>query len=137
MRIDDIDAVMEFVSAVPEIHVSREDIIASMGDPSYYICIAMSGDAIGYLSARFIPPESELFDIAVRADHRRTGVGHALLQAFFAEALSRSVNTVFLEVAETNASARAFYARAGFSEVNIRKDYYGKGMHAVIMRRML
>ncbi|MEK6796723.1 MAG: ribosomal protein S18-alanine N-acetyltransferase [Spirochaetota bacterium] len=136
IRAEDADAVIEFVGAVPEIHVSRENIVASMNDPDHLLLIATAGAKIvGYLSARFMPPESEIFDIAVRADDRRTGVGKGLIDAFMREAASRGVDAFFLEVADDNTTAREFYGRCGFAEIAKRKDYYGAGKSAVVMKK--
>jgi ribosomal-protein-alanine N-acetyltransferase len=45
--------------------------------------------------------------------------------------------TVFLEVDENNAPARALYRRAGFADVGRRKSYYQSGANALVLRRDL
>jgi len=45
--------------------------------------------------------------------------------------------SVTLEVRRSNAPARALYSSLGFEEAGVRRDYYGRGEDALIMRRML
>ena len=80
--------------------------------------------------------ESELLTIAVRPAARRGGTGTALLAAYEREARNRGAETLFLEVAEDNAPARALYARAGWSEVGRRRAYYA-GTDALVLSKGL
>jgi GNAT superfamily N-acetyltransferase len=58
--------------------------------------------------------------IGVRAAHRRRGVGAALIAAVRAEAASRNVALLALDVWSFNAEARAFFQRQGFAPYNER-----------------
>lgn len=77
------------------------------------------GALCGYLLGSVIPPEGEVYRIAVLPKARRRGVGEALLSAFLKE-----VPTCFLEVRESNAPARAFYEKHGFCLIARRCGYY-------------
>jgi ribosomal protein S18 acetylase RimI-like enzyme len=55
-----------------------------------------------------------IHQIGVRAAHRRQGVGAALLAAVRAEAASRNVALLGLDVWSFNADAQAFFRRQGF-----------------------
>jgi ribosomal-protein-alanine N-acetyltransferase len=44
---------------------------------------------------------------------------------------------MFLEVAETNAAARALYLRRGYRQVGLRRGYYAPGLDALVLRRTL
>ena len=61
-----------------------------------------------------------LHQIGVRAAHRRRGVGAALVAAVRAEAASRNVALLGLDVWSFNADARAFFQRQGFAPYNER-----------------
>ena len=58
--------------------------------------------------------------IGVRAAHRRGGVGAALIGAVRAEAASRNVALLALDVWSFNADAKAFFQRHGFAPYNER-----------------
>jgi ribosomal-protein-alanine N-acetyltransferase len=87
----------------------------------------------GLALARVVADEAEVLTIAVHPDARRFGVGRALLTAALAEAARRGAETVFLEVAETNAPARALYAALAFAPFGRRPRYYGAA-DALVLR---
>lgn len=95
----------------------------------------------GFLLGRVVAGEAELLTVAVDPAARKQGIGAALIQDFLAEAARRGAESVFLEVAETNAAARRLYARAGFAETARRRGYYhfgqGQSVDAVIMARAI
>ena len=94
---------------------------------------------VGFVLARQAADEAEILTIAVRPDWQRSGVGRRLLDHLLAAAHHERVDAIFLEVDETNAAARALYARRGFRIVAERPDYYlhadaGRS-RALVMRR--
>lgn len=95
----------------------------------------------GFLIARIAGPEAELLTICTAPEARRQGRGRMLLDRLDAELLSRDVEDLFLEVAETNTAARALYSGAGFAQRGHRKDYYtdhgARRVHALVMGKSL
>ena len=77
-----------------------------------------------YFAGRKIPPEGEIYRIAVREDKRQRGVGYRLLSYALKTESGSGVETVFLEVRSKNTPARALYKAYGFKEIGIRKNYY-------------
>jgi ribosomal-protein-alanine N-acetyltransferase len=71
----------------------------------------------GYLVGRETAGTGEVLNLAVAPEFRRRGVGEALLEAGLAAFRRSRVDEVFLEVRESNTSARALYARHGFRPV--------------------
>lgn len=82
------------------------------------------GEPIGYIIGRKIPPEGEIYRIAVDPKYRRRGIGFRLLSYAMRCERGSGVETVFLEVRSKNTPARALYRSYGFNEVGIRKGYY-------------
>ena len=89
----------------------------------------------GLVLARVAVDEAEILTIGVVPAARRRGRGAALLLAALAGAQARAAATMFLEVAADNLPARGLYAALGFSPVGRRRDYYGPGRDAEVMRR--
>lgn len=82
------------------------------------------GEPIGYIIGQKIPPEAEIYRIAVREDKRRNQVGNSLLTYALDTELECGVGMVYLEVRSNNTVAREFYRYLGFNEEGIREDYY-------------
>ncbi|PQA88375.1 ribosomal protein S18-alanine N-acetyltransferase [Hyphococcus luteus] len=91
----------------------------------------------GFAVWRDLGDEAELLTIGVAAAARRKGLGAALLAAVLDAAHGVGANRFFLEVGADNAAARALYARAGFSQVGVRKAYYADGADADVLARDL
>ena len=94
-----------------------------VGDPvvGYAVTLA-AGDVV------------DLNRIAVHPDHQRQGVARRLLDAAVGAARTARADRVLLEVSAANTAALAFYAAAGFVEIDRRRRYYRDGTDAVVMR---
>lgn len=79
---------------------------------------------LAFLAAQRVDAEWELENIVVAAAIRRRGVGTRLLDEFIRYARAEEGSGIFLEVRESNQSARAFYRKLGFEETGLRKSYY-------------
>ena len=66
---------------------------------------------------------------------RRAGAGALLLNGAMAAARARGATAVHLDVRESNAAARALYARFGFTEVGRRRAYYREPVEDALMLR--
>jgi [ribosomal protein S18]-alanine N-acetyltransferase len=92
-------------------------------------------DLSGFLVARFLSPECELENIVVSPPARRKGIGKQLLDALLLAARETNIESVFLEVRESNHEARAFYEKAGFKLDGRRKSYYANPSEDAILYR--
>lgn len=100
--------------------------------------VATDGDGIaGYAGLYAVPPDAEVQTLAVAPRARGTGLGERLLACLVAAARRRGCTRMFLEVRADNAPARRQYERCGFEAGGTRRDYYGPGSDAVVMRRRL
>jgi len=90
----------------------------------------------GYIVALDAADEGEILNLAVAAAGRRRGLGRALVEQTLEALRARGVLHVYLEVRESNASARALYASLGFSEVGRRKGYYRRPVEDAIVLRL-
>ena len=79
---------------------------------------------VGYAVLWWVLDQGELANLAVRRDHRRTGIGSILLDQAIAHAESQGVGSFFLEVRMSNEQAYRLYSNRGFSQISIREDYY-------------
>ncbi|AQR74989.1 GNAT family N-acetyltransferase [Sphingomonas sp. LM7] len=92
--------------------------------PGVWLVIAsLDGGDAGFALARTTAEEAELLLLATRPAARRRGVAGALLRAVIAEARTRGVEQLHLEVRSGNDAVR-LYRREGFEKVGERKNYY-------------
>ena len=111
---------------------------AAQWDPADYLgydlLVATEEDrVIGFLvSRRTGEGERELLNLAVTPEYRRRGVARALAKTF----LDAGGGTVFLEVRESNESARKFYKSLGFKELIVRQKYYDSSDEAAIVMQL-
>ena len=98
----------------------------------------VQGRLAGYVVAWYVVDEGELANLAVAPGYRGRGIGGALLDAMLADAGTRGITQVYLEVRESNVAARRLYAGRDFEEVGRRKQYYRNPMEdALILRRSI
>lgn len=108
-----------------------------LAHPQMHATVAeRAGVVVGYCIAWIVGDEAELANIAVDPALRRLGVGAVLLDHLLHTVDGHGKCTVYLEVREGNAAARALYRSRGFVASGRRKRYYRKpDEDAVIMRR--
>jgi len=108
-------------------------------NPRVQFLCARAGEnepALGYVVAWFAADEGEIANLAVAPEARGKGIGAALLDAALTHAERMHVSAVYLEVRDSNQTARRLYASRGFAEVGRRRDYYRRPVEdAVILRR--
>jgi ribosomal-protein-alanine N-acetyltransferase len=90
---------------------------------------------LGFLVAHHVPPEWELENIVVAPAARRKGIGKRLLNGLLAAARESNSTAVFLEVRDSNTSARALYEKAGFKQTGHRPSYYTSPSEDAILYR--
>ena len=78
----------------------------------------------GYVVAWYVLDEGEIANLAVASAARRRGIGSLLLDSAIATARARGAVTVYLEVRDSNETARSLYASRGFVQVTRRRRYY-------------
>ena len=132
---DDATAIAEMETNIFGDPWSKKDIFSYIcSDTGMCFTALDGGEVIGYIIGRKIPPEGEIYRIAVRPDRRQRGIGYRLLSYALKTERGSGVETVFLEVRESNIPARALYKAYGFNEISIRKNYYQNPTeNAVIM----
>lgn len=93
--------------------------------------------ACAFAVCQVVGTEATLLNIAVDPAVQNQGIGGYLLQYVVKNLQEKKVADLWLEVRESNASARYLYEKLGFNAVGLRKNYYptldGKREHAIVM----
>lgn len=91
------------------------------------------GRLAGYIFAMYFLDEMHVNKLAVAEPFRRYGIATRLMDECVKFARAHGVESISLEVRETNESAIDFYHRLGFQTVYVRKNYYANGEAAIVM----
>ena len=93
---------------------------ALLNNPATFV----TGSANSFVLMRVILDEAEVLTLATRPQYRRQGLARGALSEAESKAQASGATSVFLEVAEDNAAARALYASCGYQQVGRRPGYY-------------
>lgn len=118
---------------------SANSIASELENPlSLWLVEEREGTVAGYVGSQSVLPESDVMNLAVAPEYRRQGIGRTLMKHLIESLHARGMESLTLEVRETNVEAIALYAALGFREVGRRPRYYVNPIEdALIMRKEL
>ncbi|MDA9148993.1 GNAT family N-acetyltransferase [Synechococcus sp. AH-229-G18] len=105
-----------------------------LSDPQR-ICIGIAASADTLLAMAcgwVVLDELQITVLGVEPEHRRRGLGRAVLKRLLLDASSAGARHAILDVAEDNHGARTLYSAFGFQTVGRRDRYYRDGKNALI-----
>jgi ribosomal-protein-alanine N-acetyltransferase len=91
------------------------------------------GVIVGAAVAWIVADEVHVLDVATAPEHRRQGIGRALVADVVELAREQRALQMYLEVRRSNAAAIALYRGAGFAATGVRARYYSDDEDAVEM----
>ena len=89
---------------------------------------------IGFLAFEQLLDEGSIVEVAVHPDCRRKGIARSLITDAIQNA--DGLDTVFLEVRESNTPAVGLYESLGFERIGVRKGYYQKPKEDAVLMKM-
>lgn len=89
-----------------------------------YFVAEQNGEILGYCGFIFVLDEAEIPNVCVKLSVRKQGIGKQMLTVLEEEAKGLGIKNLYLEVRESNQSARKLYTSFGFEEDGIRRDFY-------------
>ena len=105
--------------------------------PTRHFVVAVDDEQniIGYAGI-FAPgdAEADVLTVGVVPEHRGKGVAKALMALITDWASTQGSTAMMLEVKTDNTAAIGLYESLGYSKLNVRKDYFGAGLDAQVMR---
>jgi len=81
--------------------------------------------------------DTDILTIAVDPDYRLRGIARHMMTSLIDWAYSKNSPKILLEVETKNLAAQALYISEGFEVIAERKDYYGAGVDALVMSKVL
>ena len=105
--------------------------------PTRHFVVALDQEEsiIGYAGV-FAPghTEADILTVGVVPNHRGQGIAKALMALLTDWANAQGSTAMMLEVKIDNHEAIGLYEALGYLKLNVRKDYFGAGLDAQVMR---
>lgn len=136
--LDDLDEILALENESFVDPYKEKDLIYEISENplNKYLLIKKNGLLVGFLDYMITFNSATINQIAVKKEYRRQGIATKLLNEMFEsfpKDIEDVVETVTLEVRESNEAARKLYESVGFEKVVIKKNYYKDGENAVYM----
>lgn len=102
-----------------------------------FLVAKVENRVVGYIGMWFVMDECHVANIAVSKEYRRKGIATQLVNELLKLCKQHHTTYVMLEVRVTNLPAQKLYAKLGFKDEVLRKNYYrnpdGTREDAIIM----
>jgi ribosomal-protein-alanine N-acetyltransferase len=104
----------------------------------FIVAVDEGQSLIGYAGV-FAPggAEADVLTVGVVPIHRGQGIARELMARITQWALDQGSIAMMLEVKTDNVEAITLYETLGYAKLNVRKDYFGTGLDALVMRKEL
>ncbi len=114
----------------------RQSILAA--NSSFIVASLADGEIVALLIASQTLVEADVYLVAVAKEQQQKGVGEKMFKELIKQSLENNLETIFLEVRESNRAAYQLYSKIGFQEIGRRKNYYSQPTEdALMMKRDL
>lgn len=139
MTLSDLDSISSDLKTCFNVDLSYESFYRELTkDYAIYICAKdLNGEIIGFVGLTKLMPDADLNYIAVHKDYRCIGIGKLLMKKIIEKASNENISSIILEVETTNTKAISLYKKFNFTEIHIRKNYYGNNKDAYILQKTL
>ncbi len=136
----DLDQIVALEHEIfPEDAWPREQLEADVRSDYARFRVAVDGEnVVGYAIGLYLPGNdvADIHNIAVRNDHRGSGIGAAMFDDLLAWGRESGAAAMMLEVRADNVVAQSLYASRGFEVIATRPGYYQPaGVDGLVMRR--
>ena len=137
----DLDAVLAIEEASFNNPTTREWYEGELKRPEVcFIYVLRTDDqpVAAFCAFWLVVDQAHINNLAVRPELRGRGLGTQLLESILVEARHLGATSLTLEVRRSNIAAQRLYAKAGFFEHSVRKNYYTQPVEdAIILLRKI
>ena len=99
--------------------------------------LLLSNLVIGICVFQVVVDEAEVNFFVIKKKFRRRGYGSFFMNYLIKQCEKLNINKLFLEVSQSNVTAKKFYTRFNFFTVGIRKKYYKDGSDALLKEKKI
>ena len=106
---------------------------------SHYFMVATNeqDQIVGYAAVLVVAPgvEADVLTVAVLPEYARQGIATHFMCELEKWSKEKEASAMMLEVGVENSGAIALYEKLGYQIISTRKNYYGHGLDALVMRK--
>ena len=105
----------------------------------FFVATDDENQIIGYAGVLVVAPgvEADVLTVGVLSQSQKQGIATAFMQRLEEWSSTKGAPAMMLEVGVNNAPAIALYEKLGYTNISTRRDYYGPGLDAFVMRKEL
>lgn len=103
---------------------TEKTFLSAQGERYHNIKLVQDNRLVAFAITQLVLDEATLFNIAVDPAYQRQGLGRELLTTLIDQLEAKDINTLWLEVRDSNQGAITLYQSLGFNEVSMRHNYY-------------
>lgn len=131
-----VEAIEQEIFSVPWSEKSFID--ACETKENVYIVCKDNEKVLGYCGMWTVLGEGNITNMAVASEYRRQGIAKLLMREMERISIEENgVDVFFLEVRQSNESAKKLYEKMGYKPIGIRKRFYEKPIEdAIVMSKM-
>lgn len=100
---------------------------------AHYYVYVLDNKVIGYIGTWINDMAGEVINFCIATEFQGHGYGDELLSYALDVMKEAKINSVSLEVRESNIKAIKLYQKYGFKQVHVRKEYYHNLENALVM----
>lgn len=115
---------------------SEESIAHHMENGAFFFIAEEDNVPLGYAGMEIVFDEVNIYNIAVLKEHRRRGIGRALVNKLIDTAKEKGALAMYLEVRHRNLAAIELYESVGFTFIGLRKNYYQNPTDNALLYRL-
>ncbi len=101
------------------------------------LSVEKDGDMIGFILAVYDDNLAEIVTIDILPEYRKKGYGSLLMKTIEEFSFEKGIDSIFLQVAESNNTAIKFYKELNYEIINEIPDYYPDGTKAFLMSKKI
>jgi ribosomal-protein-alanine N-acetyltransferase len=121
----DMPAVLGIENRCFEFAWNEDDFIRCLRQRNCIGMVAEEDDkVVGFMIYELHKNRLHILNFAVHPDHRRTGIGNAMINKLLGKLSHERRNRIMLEVRETNLEAQLFFKSIGFKAISVLRDFY-------------
>lgn len=116
---------------------NKESIEKELSNKLAKYLVALDGNkVVGFVGMWIVFDEGDITNVAVHPDYRKQGIGDLLINNLISLCKENNINSLTLEVRESNIKAQNLYKKHEFKEEGLRKNFYDNPKeNAIIMWR--